>query len=130
MKNLYKLFSEAVLLSLMFTAAAAQKLQGEWKLVEARAAAGRVYLGRTVKTSLIFAGENRLSGNAGCNRYSTAYRLERNNGNKFEPIISTRKACLDNNFMKQETTFFTLMEKVAKFRIKGNELILSDQSGR
>jgi heat shock protein HslJ len=78
----------------------------------------------------MFGEENRLSGNAGCNRYSTRYALENKNQIKFQPIVSTRMACLDNDFMKQEHTFFEVMEKVRKYKIQGNQLIFMDTKGQ
>ncbi len=130
MKKLYRIILAIILVSLMSVASVAQKLEGEWKLVEAKENGRKVSLGREIRTNLIFSDENRLSGNAGCNRYSTAYMRESKKRIKFEPIISTRMACLDNNFMKQESTFLGVMENVVKYKIKGNYLIFSDAAER
>jgi copper homeostasis protein (lipoprotein) len=126
MKNLYRSFSAIILFSLMFISVSAQKLVGEWKLVEAKQNGKKVSLGREIKTNLVLGEENRMSGNAGCNRYSTAYTLKSKNRIKFQPIISTKMACLDNDFTKQESTFFSVIEKGEKYKIKGNYLIFSD----
>ena len=130
MRNLYRIFSVIILLNFMFITASAQKLPGEWKLVEARQNGVKVPLGREIKTNLIFGDKNRLTGNAGCNRYSTVYRLENKSRIKFQPIVSTRMACVDDNFMKQENTFFSVMEKIEKYKIKGNQLIFFDSNER
>jgi heat shock protein HslJ len=110
--------------------ASAQKLEGKWKLTEAKLNGRKVSLGREIKTNLAFGNENHVSGNAGCNRYSTAYTLESKNRIKFQPIISTRMACLNENLMRQETTFFEIMGKTRKYKIKGNYLIFSDLGER
>ena len=134
MKNSYRIFSAIFLAVLMFTAAAAaahaQKLGGEWKLVEARQNGRKVYLGRQIKTNVIFGEGNRMSGNAGCNRYSTTYTLRGRNRISFEPIIATKMACADNNFMKQESTFFSIMETVVRHRVREDYLIFSDAEER
>ena len=133
MKNLQRIFSGLLLLVLRCAAAPAvyaQKLEGSWRLVEARQNGRRVTLGRDIRTSAVFAAESRLSGNAGCNRYSTAYTLAGRNRIAFEPIISTKMACTDNNYMKQESTFFGVMEKVVKYKIQDNQLIFSDARER
>lgn len=130
MRNLYRIFSAIVLLNLMFIVASAQKPAGEWKLVEAKQNGKRISLGREIRTSLTFGAENRMSGNAGCNRYSTVYALGKGNRIIFQPIISTKMACGDNNFMKQEGTFFDVMEKIRNYKIKGDYLMFSDANGR
>ena len=126
MKNLYRTFLIIILINLMLIVANAQKLGGEWKLIEAKQNGKNVSFGSEIRTNLIFGEENRISGNGGCNRYSSAYKLTGKNRIKFEPIISTRMACLEGDFMNQEATFFEDMKKVEKYQIKGNFLILSD----
>jgi heat shock protein HslJ len=110
----------------MLSAAGAQTPGGEWKLIEARQNGKNVSFGREIKATLIFGAENRISGSGGCNRYSSRYKTAGRNRISFAPIISTRMACLENDFMRQETTFFALMEKIEKYRIKGNYLTFSD----
>lgn len=110
--------------------ASAQQLGGEWKLVEATQNGRRVYLGRDIKTSAIFGENNRMSGNAGCNRYSTTYNANGRNRIVFQPIISTKMACADNNYMKQESTFFSVIEKTDRYRLNRNYLTFYDARER
>ena len=128
MKIIYRIFPVIILLNLMLTAAQAQSMTGEWKLVEVKQNGRRVSFSREIRTTLKFGDENRIGGNAGCNRYSAAYTLRNRNGIRFGPVISTKMACLENDFMKQETTFFSVIEKVGKYKIKGKHLILTDAS--
>ena len=130
MKNLYRFLFIVVLLNSLLITAQAQSLSGEWKLVAAKQNGKNVSFGREIRTNLIFGAENRISGNGGCNRYSTTYKLTGKNRLKFEPIIATKMACLENDFMRQETVFFGVMEKVKEYKIKGNYLIFSDGEKR
>ena len=129
MKKFYRAFLTILFVNLMFVGAAnAQKLEGEWKLVQVKQEGKEVVFKDEIKTTAVFGKENRMSGNAGCNRYSTTYALENKGKISFEPIISTRMACLDDDFMKQESTFFGVMEKVKKYQYKGNSLTFFDDS--
>jgi heat shock protein HslJ len=126
MKILSRILPAIILWVLMLTSLQAQTLAGEWKLVEARQNGRRVSFSGEIRTTLKFGEENRIGGNAGCNRYSSTYTLGGRNRIKLGPAISTKMACLDQDFMKQERTFFGVLEKIGKFRIKENHLILSD----
>lgn len=126
MKNLYQIFTAVIFIGLMIISANSQTLKGNWKLVEAEMNGEKVIFKREIKTNLSFGEENRMFGNSGCNRYSTVYILE---GRKidFQPIISTKMAC-GGEAMKQENTFFGVINKVEKYKIKGNYLIFFDKS--
>jgi heat shock protein HslJ len=125
-KNLYQIFTAVIFVGLMIISANAQTLKGNWKLVEAEINGEEVVFNEEIKTNLSFGEENRMFGNSGCNRYSTVYILE---GRKidFQPIISTKMAC-GGEAMKQENTFFSVIEKVERYKIKGNYLIFFDKS--
>jgi heat shock protein HslJ len=112
----------------MLIAAHAQKPNGEWKLIEVKQNGKNVVFEREIRTSLIFGEQNRISGTGGCNRYSSVYKLSDKNRIKFEPIISTKMACLEDDFMRQENVFFDVMQKVERYRIKGNYLVFTDAS--
>ena len=107
MKSLYKIFIVSIFIGLMFIGANAQNLDGEWKLVKAKMDGEKVVYQSEIKTNLVFGEENRMSGNSGCNRYSTTYTLKGKNGIEFEPIISTKMACMEGDLMKQENSFLT-----------------------
>ncbi len=127
MKNLYRIFTAVIFIGLMIISANAQTLKGNWKLVEAEMNGEKVIFKKEIKTNLSFSEENRMFGNSGCNRYSTVYILKGRKKIDFQPIISTKMAC-GGEAMKQENTFFSVIEKVEKYKIKGNHLIFFDKS--
>ncbi|MBA3632571.1 MAG: META domain-containing protein [Acidobacteria bacterium] len=127
-KKSIQVFSLVLLAGLMFIGINAQTLEGEWKLVKAKKNGDKVVFNKEIKTTLIFGEGNRMSGNAGCNRYSTTYKLEDKKKIDFQPIISTKMACTDDDLMKQENTFFSVIDKTDKYKIKGNYLIFFDET--
>ena len=127
MKNLYQIFTAVIFIGLMIISANAQTLKGNWKLVEAEMNGEKQVFKKEIKTNLSFGEENRMFGNSGCNRYSTVYILEGKGKIDFQPIISTKMACL-GEAMKQENIFFSVIEKVEKYKIKGSYLIFFDRS--
>ena len=67
--------------------------------------------------------DKKMAGNAGCNRISGGYLLEKKNTIKFQEVISTKMACQDMPF---ETTFLSLLNEVNKFEQQGSILTLKD----
>jgi len=128
MKNIYKILTAVMLFGLMLTAASAQALKGEWKLVEAKSGGEKVVYTEEIHTTVSFGENNGMSGNSGCNRYSTSYVLT-GKKIKFNPIISTKMAC-EGERMKQENTFFSVIEKTNRYKIKGDYLTFYDRSSR
>lgn len=128
MKNIFRIFTAILFAGLMFTAANAQLQAAEWKLVEAKSDGEEVVLDEGIKTTLSYGPGMAMFGNAGCNRYSTTYKI-RGENIEFAPIISTKMACADER-MKQETTFFAIIEKVKKREIKDDYLFFYDESKR
>jgi putative lipoprotein len=128
MKNLYQIFTAVIFIGLILISANAQTLKGNWKLVEAEMNGEKVVFKEKIKTNLSFGEKNRMFGNSGCNRYSTVYILQAGKID-FQPIISTKMAC-GGEAMKQENTFFSVIDKVEKYKIKGNYLIFFDKSQR
>lgn len=127
MKSFYKIFIVSIFIGLMLVSANAQDLDGNWKLVSAKKDGEKVVYQSEIKTTLNFGEENRMSGNSGCNGYGTIYTLSGKKGIEFEPIISTKMACLDGDYMKQEKTFFSVISKTNKYKIKGDLLIFFDK---
>lgn len=125
-----QIFSAILLIGLMFIGIKAQTLEGEWKLVKATQDGEKSVFNSEIKTNLVFGEENRMSGNAGCNRYSTTYKIEGKGSISFQPTISTKMACSDENLMKQENAFFSLIDKVTKHKVRGNYLIFFDESNQ
>ena len=72
------------------------------------------------------AGSNRVVGSGGCNRLSGSYSL---NGHSlsFSGVASTKMMCVGG--MDVETAFLPVLGRVARWRIDGQRLELSDSSG-
>ena len=72
------------------------------------------------------AGSKQVGGSGGCNRMFASYEL---NGDAptFSGVGSTKMACQDG--MDIETSFLPALQRVAKYRITGQQLELLDASG-
>lgn len=70
----------------------------------------------------------RITGFAGCNRMFGGYSL---NGDqlKFDQIGATKMACLDQSRMRLEQGYFDMLARVARWKITGSNLVLSDSAG-
>jgi heat shock protein HslJ len=86
-------------------------------------------LGSTEVTA-VFAEDGTLSGNAGCNSFSTSYTLEGDNLRISDTIIATMMACLDDGVMEQEAAFLGGLPGAANYKIEGRQLTLYDEAGR
>ncbi len=128
MKYIHQILTAVIFFGLTLTAANAQTLKGDWKLVEAQSNGEKVVYTEEIRTTVSFGENGGMFGNSGCNRYSTSYKLT---GKKiqFNPIISTKMAC-DGERMKQESTFFSVIEKVKYYKTAGEYLIFYDKSSR
>ncbi len=71
--------------------------------------------------------DGRVSGSTGCNRFTAAYTLE---GDQLElgMIASTRMACAPP-LLALEQAYVAALGRVARWRIEGEDLTLSDAQG-
>ena len=71
--------------------------------------------------------DGRVSGSTGCNRFTAAYALE---GDQLElgMIASTRMACAPP-LLSVEQAYVAALGRVARWRIEGEVLTLSDEQG-
>lgn len=67
--------------------------------------------------------DKRFSGNAGCNRISGNYTLEKKNHIWFGETVSTRMSCEDIAF---ETAFLSALTSVSRYEIRDNALLLKN----
>lgn len=67
--------------------------------------------------------EKRFTGNGGCNQITGTYALEKKDRIKFSEITATKMMCPDIDF---ENTFLSLLNKVDRFRVDGDNMILKD----
>jgi len=76
-----------------------------------------------------FGEDGRLSGSAGCNRYSANYAV-RDLAITISPPVSTEIVCEDSRIMQQESAYMNDLERTAVLRISDTSLKLFDTSGK
>ena len=101
----------------------------EWRLASfgPTGAESGVVAGTTV--TLRFGEDGRASGSTGCNSYSGTYQV-RGDNISFSRIVSTRRACLDQNANEQEHRFLSALETANRFRLLTNRLTIISDRGR
>jgi heat shock protein HslJ len=67
--------------------------------------------------------QKRVSGSSGCNRLTGTFQID-GSKLKLSRIVSTRRACLDAEVQRVETSFLKLLETITRFEIQGNTLRL------
>jgi heat shock protein HslJ len=67
--------------------------------------------------------QNRVSGDAGCNRFSGGFELS-GTALKFSPLISTKRACVDAERQRVENNFLRLLETITRFEVQDHALRL------
>jgi heat shock protein HslJ len=74
-----------------------------------------------------FGADGKLSGNSGCNTYTSSYQLE---GNKITigPAATTRMAC-EPAVMEQETQYLAALQSAATYRIDGSKMEMRTADG-
>jgi heat shock protein HslJ len=80
------------------------------------------------EVTLAFDAEGRVSGGAGCNRYSARYVADGSALRIEEPAL-TRMACLQPGVMEQERAFLAALRSVATARVDGERLELRRADG-
>jgi len=86
-----------------------------------------VVAGTTV--TLRFGEDGQASGSTGCNSYSGTYQV-RGDNISFSRLVSTRRACLDQNANQQEQRFLSALEAANRFRLLTNRLTILSDRGR
>ena len=127
-KDALTMFDSAGKSILVYSAAAANPLEGSWEVTGynngKQAVVGPV-AGSTL--TAIFTADQ-VSGSAGCNTYSGGYTL---NGTtlKIGPLASTMKACADQAVNDQEQQFLAALQASTTFDQTGNTLTLKAAGG-
>jgi heat shock protein HslJ len=75
-----------------------------------------------------FGPEARVSGTAGCNRYTAGYTADKG-ALKFAPAAATRMMCAAPGVMQQEQAFLQALTRVATMRMEGDRLELRAADG-
>ena len=101
----------------------------DWRLVSLGSAGAEtdVITGTTV--TIKFGEDGRVSGSTGCNSYGGTYEVHGDNIT-FSRIVSTRRACLDQNANEQEHRFLSTLETASRFRLSSNRLTILSDRGR
>ena len=101
----------------------------EWRLVSfgPSGSEAEVVQGTTVTMNL---GEDgRVGGSTGCNSYGGTYEV-RGDTISFGRLVSTRRACLDQNANEQERRFLAALEGANRFRLSSDRLTIFSDRGR
>lgn len=100
----------------------------EWRLVSLGPAGAETPVVQGSTVTLTLGEDGRASGSTGCNSYSGTYQV-RGDNISFSRLVSTRRACLDQNANQQEQRFLSALEAANRFRLSSNRLtILSDRA--
>src|SRR5215213_8660283 len=81
----------------------------EWRLVSFGPAGSEESLVAGTTVTLKFGEDGRAGGSTGCNSYSGTYQV-RADTISFGRLVSTRRACLDQNANQQEQRFIAALE--------------------
>ncbi len=101
----------------------------EWRLVSFGAAGSETSLVAGTTVTLKFGEDGRASGSTGCNSYGGTYQV-RGDNISFGRLISTKRACLDQNANQQEQRFLSGLEAANRFRLSSNRLTILSDRGR
>jgi heat shock protein HslJ len=86
-----------------------------------------VVAGTTVTAN--FGEDGRIGGSTGCNSYGGTYEV-RGDTLSIARLVSTRRACLDQNANEQERRFLSALEAANRFRLSSNRLTIFAERGR
>jgi heat shock protein HslJ len=101
----------------------------EWRLVTFGPAGAETGVVAGTTVTLRFGEDGRASGSTGCNSYSGTYQV-RGDNISFSRLVSTRRACLDQNANQQEQRFLSSLEAANRFRLLTNRLTILSDRGR
>ena len=101
----------------------------DWRLVSFGPAGGEVSLVAGTTVTLKFGEDGRASGSTGCNSFGGTYQV-RGDTISFGRLVSTRRACLDQNANQQEQRFLAALESASRFRLTSNRLTIMSDRGR
>ena len=101
----------------------------EWRLLSFGPAGAEASLVAGTTVTVKFGEDGRASGSTGCNSYGGTYQV-RGDNISFGRLISTRRACLDQNANQQEQRFLSALEAANRFRLSSNRLTIFSDRGR
>jgi heat shock protein HslJ len=101
----------------------------EWRLVSLGPSGAEEEVVRGTTVTLKFGEDGRASGSTGCNSYGGTYEV-RGDRISFGRLISTKRACLDQNANQQEQQFLAALESANRFRLTSDRLTIFSDRGR
>src|SRR5215212_3232080 len=101
----------------------------EWQLASLGPAGAETGVVPGTSVTIRFGQDDRASGSTGCNSYGGTYQV-RGDNLSFSRIVSTRRACLDQNANEQEHRFLSIIETANRFRLSSNRLTILSDRGR
>jgi len=101
----------------------------EWRLLSLGPTGSEATVVAGTTVTLRFGEDGRANGSTGCNSYSGTYQV-RGDNISFSRLVSTRRACLDQNANQQEQRFLSTLEAANRFRLANNRLTILSDRGR
>ena len=101
----------------------------DWRLVSLGPVGSETAVVAGTTVTLKLKEDERVSGSTGCNSYGGTYQV-RGDNITFSRIVSTRRACLDQNANEQEHRFLSILETANRFRLSSNRLTILSDRGR
>ncbi|PJF27005.1 MAG: hypothetical protein CUN53_05700, partial [Phototrophicales bacterium] len=74
--------------------------------------------------TLRFDDEGRATGSGGCNQFGGGYVVE-GDGIQFSQVITTERACLNDDVMAQESAFYAALSEAVLFSLNDDELTIT-----
>ncbi|MGH9341222.1 MAG: META domain-containing protein [Acidobacteriota bacterium] len=101
----------------------------EWTLTSFGTAGEEPSLVEGTTITLIFESETRAGGFGGCNSYGGDYQAQ-DGKISFSDIVSTLKACLDENATQQEQRYFSALQSAGTFELADDQLTIFYDDGQ
>jgi heat shock protein HslJ len=83
----------------------------------------------SVGVTLRFGDDGRATGEGPCNGYSSAYQTGAGATLTLGPVLSTKRACVDEGRNTLETEYFAALGSVSAYTLQGNQLQLTYNNG-
>jgi heat shock protein HslJ len=107
-----------------------EKLAGtEWKLVSIGKADAPSPVVEGTAVTIKFGADGKVGGSGGCNSYGGDYQVL-DDSLSLSKIISTKKACVAQDAMRQESLYFEALGTAGKFKLADNQLTIFYDEGR
>ena len=127
-KDVLTMFDSGGKSILVYSAAAANPLEGSWDVTGYNNGKQAVVSPVTGSTLTAIFTADSVSGSAGCNTYSGTYTLD-GTSLKIGPLATTMKACSDQAVNDQEQQFLAALQASTTFDHTGNVLTLKAAGG-